>query len=145
VGGYLEGVRRIKETYGVVPMVLLHDVLPMESELKTEEHAVHQLCERVFRCFRRLLDEFGFQRAGDLAVHASVGGVSKPITKIRFGSNVESNPVEEGFSEGLRRGEYLLCVGRIDVSKNQALLLEAWLDLVARGASPERSWSLSAP
>jgi hypothetical protein len=65
----------------------------------------------------------------------------------RSGSGRMSNQIlsKRAFAEGLRRGEYLLCVGRIDVSKNQALLLEAWLDLVARGASPERSWSLSAP
>lgn len=135
VGGYLNGVRRLKEANGVVPMVLLHDVLPMESELKRQKNM--RFANYVKGCF----DVFeGFLTSSDFNVREisrymhQLGGVSKPITKIRFGSNVDAHPVEGGdLPEGLRPGEYILCVGRIDFSKNQALLLEVWLDLVGEG------------
>ncbi|WP_374431844.1 glycosyltransferase [Ideonella dechloratans] len=135
VGGYLEGVRRIKETYGVVPMVLLHDVLPIESELKKKKNMrFTNYVKGCFDVFEGFLTSSNFNVREISRYMHQLGGVTKPITKIRFGSNVESNSVEEGdLPGGLRRGEYLLCVGRIDVSKNQALLLEAWLDLVGAG------------
>lgn len=135
VGGYLNGLRWLKEANGVVPMVLLHDVLPMDAELRRQKNMrFANYVKGCFDVFERFLTSSDFNVREISRYMHQLGGVSKPIKKIRFGSNVELNTVEGvGLPVGLCRGEYLLCVGRIDVSKNQAILLEAWLDLVGEG------------
>lgn len=137
VGGYLDGIRKIKQQHGVVAQVLLHDVLPVEHELRQQQNMrFTRYIEGCFEVFDRFLTSSDFNVGQITAYMRQFTGRTKPIDKIRFGRNIDlGGPHEQALPADLRPDGYILCVGRIDASKNQARLLEAWLDLVHEGKS----------
>jgi glycosyltransferase involved in cell wall biosynthesis len=139
IEGYVANIQRLKDRYGIVPQIFLHDVIPIESEKlpgSTKRFLIFLI--DAFKTFDRFFTSSTYNRLEILKYMHEFIGREKPIEKLGFGQNINAMGLAPtALPDGLEAGRYLLCVGRIAASKNQLRLMKAWHKLVDSGAAGE--------
>ncbi|QPF73665.1 glycosyltransferase family 4 protein [Roseateles sp. DAIF2] len=132
IGGYVQNIEQLKRQHGISAQILLHDVIPVGFIQKSSESRIFtQFIKESFRAFDRFFTSSEYNRGEIRKYMLEFTGAEKPIEKSLFGQHINSEGVAKApLPAGLTPDRYLLTVGRVAESKNQARLLQAWARVI---------------
>lgn len=135
IGGYVQNIEKLKRRWGISPQILLHDVIPVGYIQKSSESRIFtQFIKESFQAFDRFFTSSEYNRGEIRKYMLEFTGAEKPIVKSFFGHHINSEGTAKApLPQGLAPQRYLLTVGRVAESKNQARLLEAWARVLEAG------------
>ncbi|WP_454620447.1 glycosyltransferase family 4 protein [Bradyrhizobium cenepequi] len=133
--------RWIEHRPDVVPVFLIHDLLPLDFpeffppgyELRFQRRVETMIARAraIITTSEQVADRIR-------AEYRERGMAPVPIHTERLGSPLEWTPALRDQDHALRKIPYFLMVSTIEPRKNHALLIEVWRSLVRRGGSPPK-------
>ncbi|RTL15425.1 MAG: glycosyltransferase family 1 protein [Burkholderiales bacterium] len=135
IGGYVPKLEALKRAHGLSAQLLLHDVIPVAHiQNPAASRIFTRFVQQSFRAFDRFFTSSDYNRREIESLMLEFTGALKPIDKSLFGQHINSPPADPvALPRGLQPGRYLLSVGRVIASKNQARLLQAWARVIDAG------------
>lgn len=132
IGGYVPKLEALKRAHGLSAQLLLHDVIPVAHiQNPAASRIFTRFVQQSFRAFDRFFTSSDYNRREIESLMLEFTGALKPIDRCLFGQHINSPGLAKAALPcGLVDGRYLLSVGRIAASKNQARLLQAWAGLI---------------
>ncbi|MDC6169173.1 glycosyltransferase [Paucibacter sp. XJ19-41] len=132
LGGYVQNIEKLKQKYRISAQILLHDIIPVGHIQKSSESRVFTLfIKKSFEAFDRFFTSSEYNRREIKKYMLEFTGAEKPIEKSVFGQHINSEGVARAaLPSALLPHQYLLSVGRVTDSKNQARLLQAWARVI---------------
>lgn len=135
IGGYVQNIEKLKRRHGISAQLLLHDVIQIgHIQNPGESRIFTRFIRESFQSFDRFFTSSEYNRGEIRRYMQEFCGSEKPILKSFFGQQINSEgSTQAPLPEGLAPQRYLLTVGRVAESKNQARLLEAWARVLEAG------------
>jgi len=145
VPGYAKHMAAAKARYGIRLAILIHDMIPIESEALVErQHAAQfrKWLEDTWPSADAILTISNYSRRALLDFAAAAGWTVPHLDVVRLGEGFSPRPIAAGQRSkrtiSLPR-RYVLFVSTIEIRKNHRLLVRVWQQLLVRhggGAIP---------